>query len=206
MTLVDLMVQRHGHFSSPFIGDRQWVPAVNLTKTRFLYWPCFEVEDLHAGVDVHTADVPHGVVDSLPGEQVVRVQPAPGRLADEAGRGAVRRLHRHPRAESRDSHSQISLSSHFCLLLLHHRNLMFKASLKNVKYKRSDDWGGSLFRAIFLSLCSVYLPRVGFGAWYGSARQHIIHWLLIVDLLRMISENWTHPEVSALFTIDMTLS
>ena len=116
MTPVHFMVQRHCHFSSPFIGDRQWVPAVNLTKTRSLYWPCFEVEDLHAGVDVHTADVPHGVVDSLPGEQVVRVQPAPGRLADEAGRGPVRRLHRHPRAESRDSHSQISPSSHFCLL------------------------------------------------------------------------------------------
>ena len=57
--------------------------------------PCFEVEDLHASVDVDTADVPHGVVDALPGKQVVRVQPAPGRLADEAGRGAVTGLHRH---------------------------------------------------------------------------------------------------------------
>ena len=62
--------------------------------------PCFEVEDLHAGVDVDTADVPHGVVDALPSEQVVRVQPAPGRLADEAGRGAERGLHRHPQGYS----------------------------------------------------------------------------------------------------------
>ena len=73
--------------------------------------PCFEVEDLHAGVDVDTADVPHGVVDALPGEQVVRVQPAPGRLADEAGRGAVTGLHRH--LDHRDSHWQILLSGHY---------------------------------------------------------------------------------------------
>ncbi len=72
--------------------------------------PCFEVEDLHASVDVDTADVPHGVVDALPSEQVVRVQPAPGRLADEAGRGAVTGLHRH--LDQRDSHSQILLSDH----------------------------------------------------------------------------------------------
>ena len=37
------------------------------------------------------------------------------------------------------------------------------------------------------------------------ARLHNIHWLLIVDLLR-ITENWTHPEVSssALNLVDMT--
>ena len=56
--------------------------------------PCFKVEHLHAGVDVDAADIPHGVVDPLPGEQVVRVKPAPRRLGHEAG-GRPLGLHGH---------------------------------------------------------------------------------------------------------------
>ena len=56
--------------------------------------PCFKVEHLHAGVDVDAADIPHGVVDPLPGKQVVRVKPASRRLGHEAG-GRPLGLHGH---------------------------------------------------------------------------------------------------------------
>merc|ERR1719508_30506 len=48
--------------------------------------PCLKVQHLHAGVDLHTANVPHSIVDPISGEQVIWVQPAPGRFSDKTGR------------------------------------------------------------------------------------------------------------------------